>query len=74
MALGANFVRLEQGSDEEGMGDDDDEDRVMYKNHQVHHNVINHSQANRTQEVVDSRWAVSQRLTLTAVASVKGNR
>lgn len=29
------------------MGSVGDEDEVVYQNHQVHHNVINHSNSNR---------------------------
>lgn len=33
--------------------DDDDEDEVVYQNHQVHHAVINHSNPNPTQQLDD---------------------
>ena len=33
--------------------EDDDEDEVVYQNHQVHHAVINHSHPNPTQQMDD---------------------
>eukprot|EP00903_Cladosiphon_okamuranus_P014757 g13674.t1 len=45
---------LQQGNDEElGSIEDEEEDEVVYQNHQVHHAVINHSNPNPTQQVDD---------------------
>lgn len=42
-----------KGGDEELGSQDDEEEEVVYQNHQVHHSVINHSNANRAQAVDD---------------------
>ncbi|CAN0434311.1 unnamed protein product [Pylaiella littoralis] len=42
---------FEQGDEELGSGDDEEE--VVYQNHQVHHAVINHSNANPTKSAED---------------------
>lgn len=49
------FSFVLQGHDEElgSVDDEDDEDEVVYQNHQVHHAVINHSNPNPTQQVDD---------------------
>lgn len=42
-----------QGHDEELGSADEEEEEVVYQNHQVHHAVINHSNPNPTQQVDD---------------------
>ncbi|CAM9458851.1 unnamed protein product [Ectocarpus fasciculatus] len=53
---------LEEGHDEElGSVDEDDDEEVVYQNHQVHHAVINHSNPNPTQtQMVDDQGASRQ--------------
>lgn len=53
-----------QGHDEELGSSQDEDEEVVYQNHQVHHNVINHSNPNRTVESSPMRWVRASKVCL----------